>query len=230
MAFIEELAQKLELELINSELYEQAFTHKSLAKGNEHIAHNERLEYLGDAVLGLVVADYLFRMFPNDDEGQLSRKRASLVNESTLSRIAEHFDLASYLRAHHSQVLEDLQTNPRILASLFESIIGAMFIDLGFLKTRDWIEKVYVSIVKLSFDDHDYQDDYKTRFQELIQSRLKVTPVYTTIESTGPDHQRMFTVSVSVDGEVFGEGQGLSKKLAAQEAAKAALKKEETHG
>lgn len=230
MAFIDELSQKLDLELTSVDLYQQAFTHKSLAKGNEHIAHNERLEYLGDAVLGLVVADYLFRMFPEDDEGHLSRKRASLVNESTLSRIAEHFDLASYLRAHHSQALEDLQTNPRIMASLFEAIVGAMFIDLGFAKTRDWIEKVYVLIVKLSFDDHDYQDDYKTRFQELVQSRLKVTPVYTTVESTGPDHQRVFTVSVSVDGEVFGEGQGSSKKIAAQEAAKAALKKEEAHG
>lgn len=230
MNFIEELSRTLDIELQSPHLYEQAFTHKSLAKGNENLEHNERLEYLGDAVLGLVIADFLYRMFSRDDEGNLSRKRASLVNESILSKIAEHFELAKHLRAHHSQTLMDLKNNPRITASLFEAVVGAMFIDLGFLKTRDWVEKVYVTVVQVSFDDHDYQDDYKTRFQELIQSRHKITPIYETVESTGPDHQKIFTVSVSVDGHVLGEGQGPSKKIAAQEAAKSALEKEEDNG
>lgn len=229
MAFIEQLSQILDIEVQNERLFTQAFTHKSLAKDNDAIEHNERLEYLGDAVLGVVIADLLFRMFDTDDEGSLSRKRASLVNEATLSRIADHYNLAQFLRVHHSQTLADLQHNPRITSSLFEAVVGAMYIDLGFLKTRDWVEKVYVSVAQLSFDDHDYQDDYKTRYQESIQSRYKITPVYETVETTGPDHQRLFTVRVSVDGAITGEGQGASKKIAAQEAAKQALEKEESH-
>jgi len=230
MPLIDQLSQILDIEVQNQRLFEQAFTHKSLAKDNENIEHNERLEYLGDAVLGLIIADLLYRMFSDDDEGNLSRKRASLVNESTLSRISEHFNLAQFLRVHHSQSQADLQTNPRITSSLLEAVVGAMYIDLGFLKTRDWVEKVYVSVVQLSFDDHDYQDDYKTRYQELVQSRLKITPTYETKESTGPDHQRLFTVTVSVDGKVTGEGQGTSKKIAAQEAAKSAFENEENDG
>lgn len=227
MAFTEQLSQILDIEIQNERLFQQAFTHKSLSKGNDDIEHNERLEYLGDAILGLIIADLLYRMFTDDDEGSLSRKRASLVNESTLSRIAEHYNLAQFLRVHHSQSLGDLQANPRITSSLFEAVVGALYIDLGFLKTRDWVEKVYVSVLKMSFDDHDYQEDYKTRYQEIVQSEQKVTPIYETVETTGPDHQRWFTVRVSVDGQVRGEGQGASKKLAAQEAAKKALEKED---
>lgn len=230
MPLTDELTQILDIEIQNERLFTQVFNHKSLAKDNENIEHNERLEYLGDAVLGLVIADLLYRMFSNDDEGSLSRKRASLVNESTLSRIADHFQLSKYLKVHHSQALADLQHNQRITASLFEALIGAMYIDLGFLKTRDWIEKVYISVMQMSFDDHDYQDDYKTRYQELIQSKYKVTPVYETVETTGPDHQRSFTVTVSVDNLLKGEGRGPSKKIAAQEAAKSALRAEGNDG
>ncbi|MCC6137693.1 MAG: ribonuclease III [Bdellovibrionaceae bacterium] len=229
MGFIELLAEKLEIEIHNPALFEQAFNHKSLSKGNDSVDHNERLEYLGDAVLGLVVADVLYRAFPQDDEGNLSRKRASLVNETALSRISDHFGLSENLRAHNSHSLEELQHNPRITASLFEAVVGAMYIDLGYQKTHAWVEKVMLKVIGIDFDDHDFSSDYKSRFQELLQSKQKITPVYETIESTGPDHQRSFTVIVSVDGQVHGEGQGPSKKIAAQEAAKNALAKEESH-
>lgn len=230
MSFIDVLSQKLEIEIHSPSLFEQAFNHKSLSKNNDTIEHNERLEYLGDAVLGLVVAEVLYRFFPDDDEGNLSRKRASLVNESALSKISEHFGLSEYLRAHHSQSLEELQHNPRIMASLFEAVVGALYLDQGYQKTHAWIEKVMLAVIGIDFDDHDFSSDYKSRFQELVQSKQKITPIYETVESTGPDHQRLFTVIVSVDGKVLGEGQGPSKKIAAQEAAKNALAKEENNG
>lgn len=229
MSFIETLSKKLNIEVQNTALFEQAFTHKSLSKGNEVIEQNERLEYLGDAILGLVIADILYRRFPQDDEGNLSRKRASLVNENTLSKISNHFELSQYLRAHHSQSLVELKNNPRIAASLFEAVVGSLFIELGFEKVRQWIENVFDSVIEATFEDHDFSSDYKTRFQEWIQSKYKVTPVYETIESAGPDHQRLFTVIVSVDNKVCGQGQGASKKNAAQQAAKNALEKEESH-
>lgn len=227
MTFIEDVSRELNIEINNHSLFEQAFIHKSLAKSGELIDHNERLEYLGDAVVGLVVADILYRLFPSDDEGSLSRKRASLVNESTLSRISNHFKLTRFLKVHSSQSLAELQSNPRISASLFEAVVGALFIDLGFEKTSLWVEHVFKNIVHISFEEHDFTNDFKTRFQELIQSKSKITPTYETIETAGPDHLRMFTVTVSVDGQVRGQGQGLSKKLAAQEAARNALEKED---
>ncbi len=230
MSFIETLTKKINIPVRNTELFEQAFTHKSLSKGKEPAFNNERLEYLGDAVLGLVSAHLLYRLFPDDDEGSLSRKRASLVNEATLSQISDHFGLSEFLRAHHSQSLEDLRANPRITSSLFEALVGAFYLDSGFETTQSWLETVFVDFVKVSFDEHDYSHDYKTRFQELIQSKYKVTPFYETIESTGPDHLKHFTVTVSVEGRVFGQGVGTSKKMAAQEAAKKALEIEEKNG
>jgi ribonuclease III len=223
MSFIETLSNRLGIQITNPALFEQAITHKSVVKSAADAPHNERLEYLGDAVVGLVVADILFRLYPNDDEGNLSRKRASLVNETTLSKVAVHFGLSEFLRAHHSQPLEELQSNPRILASLFEAIVGAMYLDTGFAKTTVWLKGVYTDVVPVSFTEHDFSSDYKTRFQELIQSQYKTTPIYETTEVSGPDHHRLFTVTVNVAGKVYGSGQGLSKKIAAQEAAKMAL-------
>lgn len=227
MSFVAELQQQLQITIHDQALFEQTFTHKSLSKGDEAILNNERLEFLGDAVLGMVTANLLYRLFPQEDEGSLSRKRASLVNESALSQVAQHFDLSRHLKAHHSQSLEDLKNNPRITSSLFEAVIGALFLDSGFEFTQKWVESALTKSGVLSFDNHDYTNDYKTRFQELIQSKYKITPIYETVESSGPDHLRQFTVTVSVDGRVMAQGTGASKKIAAQNAAQKALELED---
>ncbi|MCB9073645.1 MAG: ribonuclease III [Bdellovibrionaceae bacterium] len=225
MEFISTLSQRLGIALQESPLYEQAMTHKSVSKDSAETLNNERLEYLGDAVIGLVVADILYKFFPLDDEGNLSRKRASLVNETTLSKVAAHFGLQDFLRVHHSQSLEDFKSNARITASLFEALVGALYLEIGFMETFQWLHHVYENVVTVSFSEHDFSSDYKTRFQEKIQSQFKVTPRYETTEVSGPDHQRLFTVTVTVNGVVYGTGQGLSKKNAAQEAAKMALER-----
>lgn len=230
MSLKEQLEKQLQISIKNEILFIQAFTHKSLSKGDESILNNERLEFLGDAVLGVVTAHLLYQFFPHEDEGFLSRKRASLVNESTLSQVASFLNLSVHLKAHHSQSLEEFKVNPRITSSLFEAVIGAIYLDSGFAFAQQWIEDVLKRSGVLSLDQNEYDHDYKTRYQELIQSKYKITPVYEMLESSGPDHLRQFTVTVSVDGVVVAQGTGTSKKVAAQNAAQKALEIEEQNG
>jgi len=227
MTLKNQLEQQLQISILNEDLFAQVFTHKSLSKGDESVLNNERLEFLGDAVIGVITAQLLYRLFPNEDEGSLSRKRASLVNETALSQVACFFNLTQHLKAHHSQSLEDLKNNPRIASSLFEALVGALFTESGFEFTQRWVEDALTKSGILNFESHDYMSDFKTRFQELIQSKHKVTPIYETIHINGPDHAREFTVTVSVNGQVKAQGSGASKKIAAQNAAQKALEQEE---
>jgi len=199
-----------------------ALTHKSFDRDGEN---NERLEFIGDAVIDCVVADILFDQYPDDDEGNLSRKRAALVNEDSLYNLAVRLKLDEFLQVSGGEAEALLRTNKRLLAGSLEAVIGAIYKDAGFAAAYEWVKNLYVQGGIVDFSQYDFEKDYKTRFQEIIQDKHKITPVYKLLAISGPDHQKTFSVQVLVGDEVFGEGSGESKKVAAQLAAQAALKR-----
>ncbi len=229
MEWLNALQTQIAYQARNTALLMQAMTHKSFIKRNpkHEVGNNERLEFLGDAVVDLVIADELYKMFPGDNEGSLSRKRASLVNEDTL------YNLAMRLKIDEFMLVDDdserggasLRSSRRLLSGALEAVIGAIYEDQGFEAASQWIRQLYRDEGFYRFNDHDFEKDYKTRFQEKIQEKLKVTPIYRTVGISGPDHQKLFQVEVLVSGEVYGLGQGESKKIAEQVAAENALKR-----
>lgn len=198
-----------------------ALTHKSFAATQQ----NERLEFLGDAVLGLVLAEILMVEFPEDPEGQLSKKRASLVNETHLAEIAIGLELGSYMVLGKSELVSSGHAKPRLLASAFEAVLGAIYLEGGIAATKECIEKLF----RPSLDTFEGQTlpvvDYKTTLQEIVQGVHKKAPTYDVLDETGPSHARQFTVSVNLGLEVLAEASGPSKKSAEQAAAKLALEK-----
>ena len=211
------------------ELFELALTHKSFSNeqsGGAATVHtdNERLEFLGDAVLDLALSDALMRRFSNDPEGSLSKKRASLVNEDTLSRIALELKLDSAIRVGRGEAKTGGQTKPRILASTVEALLGAVFVDAGFNAALAVVERIFASrLGDLETATVDYQLDFKTRLQERSQELHKNTPTYHVETEDGPDHIKTFKVSVRLEGATLATGQGRSKKAAEQDAARQAL-------
>lgn len=213
----------------NPDLLQLALTHKSYA--NEQASgvssvhsDNERLEFLGDAVLDLALSECLMRRFPNDSEGALSKKRASLVNEETLSLIARELQLETLIRLGKGETKTGGLQKPRILASSLEAVLGAVFLDGGYAHALTAVEKVFDGrLVELSQSQLDFRLDYKTRLQERAQEVKKATPTYQVESETGPDHDKVFEVSVRLDGQVLATGTGRSKKAAEQDAARKAL-------
>jgi ribonuclease-3 len=213
------------------ELLSLALTHKSFAYEqnggvNSTRANNERLEFLGDAVLDLALGDLLMRAFPDDTEGALSKKRASLVNEETLARLALGLKLEELVRLGKGETKTGGLFKPRILASGLEAVFGAIFLDAGFTGALDVVARLFEPLVtELAVSTVDYQLDFKTRLQEMIQEKRRATPTYRIETESGPDHDKTFEVSVWVAGEVLGYGTGKSKKAAEQDAARQALEK-----
>lgn len=209
------------------ELLDQALTHKSFvneSKG-EHVHHNEVLEFMGDSVLGLVVSQLLIEKFPNDDEGRLSKKRASLVNEKNLSELARDLGLELRLRLGKGERSSGVMRNPRILASTFEAIIGAIHLDSDFNTISQILRSLFNPMIDARDWVEDFELDYKTRLQELVQEKYSETPFYKLQEEVGPEHNKRFEVQVRVSGRVLGLGWGTSKKIAEQTAAKMALER-----
>jgi ribonuclease-3 len=210
-------------------LLELALTHKSYANeksgGVSNVSSdNERLEYLGDAVLDLALSELLMSRFTNDSEGALSKKRASLVNEETLATIARELKLDQLIRLGKGEIKTGGLQKPRILASSFEALLGAVFTDGGYGEARKTIESLFASRLEaLKLAPVDYHLDFKTRLQEKVQEKMRATPTYHVESETGPDHDKHFEVSVRAEGQVLGNGQGKSKKAAEQEAARKAL-------
>ena len=203
----------------------QAFCHKSYHKENPEFDHNEVLEFLGDAVLDLVISDILMERFKDDQEGSLSRKRASVVNEDRLDEIARACKMDQFILIGEREANNNLRANPRIVASVFEAVVGAIYKDSGFQVVDQWIRDRFKDVMNQAFSEHDFEKDYKTRFQEWVQETYKKTPRYQLIGQTGPDHAREFTMEVFIGEESWGQASGASKKTAAQNAAKQALKK-----
>ncbi|MBX9768254.1 MAG: ribonuclease III [Bdellovibrionales bacterium] len=204
--------------------YELALTHKSFKNENAHVSgDNERLEFLGDAVLSLVLSDELMTRFPEATEGVLSRLRASLVNENSLFTIANQIELAQFLRLGRGEVQSGGTQKPRLLASAVEALIGAVYSDGGYEKARISVlhlfrDKLNDPSLLTSFDM-----DFKTRLQELWQKKTGQVPKYTLIAEIGPEHDKSFEFEVTLNNEVTTRGIGKSKKLAEQDAAKKSL-------
>ncbi|MCB0364549.1 MAG: ribonuclease III [Bdellovibrionaceae bacterium] len=219
------LQEKLGHRFQNESLLVQALTHKSFhnENGESSPGHNERLEFLGDAVLDLVLSDLLMQRFPELPEGDLSKIRASFVNEAVLAQMAQEFGLDQYMRLGRGEILTGGAAKPRILASALEAIIGAYYQDAGFQPSYEWISQLFGSrIDNLDLSLH-FATDYKTRLQELVQERHKEAPRYAVTKSEGPDHEKTFYVDVRIGERVVASGQGRSKKSAEQEAARVAL-------
>ncbi len=201
-------------------LIKKALTHSSY--GNEHsVECNERMEFLGDSVLSLAVSRYIFDKFPNLPEGRLSKIRASVVCEQTLALCAEKMDFGKHILLGHGEALAGGKHRPSILSDAFESVIAAIYLDGGFEKAREWIlSQLEEEICRAS--EKDNFNDFKTVLQEKTQSMGLGIPVYTVVDSKGPDHAKTFTVSVHF-GDIFLSAEGRSKKSAESAAAKSAL-------
>lgn len=229
MLLIDKLQTYINYTAKNPVLLQTALTHKSYTKSKfanpDCRENNEKLEFIGDAVLDLVVADRLHRLFPQDNEGNLSRKRASIVNEDSLYNLAMILKIDECLLLGEGEDLQGMRYNKRLLASALEAIIGAIYLDQGYEAAHHWLSETFSHYMNEQFSEHDFLKDFKTRFQELAQEKWKATPVYDVRDVGGPDHQKRFYAQVKVKNEVMGEGFGESKKVAAQMAAEAALQR-----
>ena len=226
MAEQNELQKRLGFVFQQPDLLTQALTHSSYANENQGIApaSNERLEFLGDAILGLIVAENLFRDFPSMSEGEMTRLRSILVKQDTLARVAESIGLGNYLYLGKGEEASGGREKPANLARALEALIAAVFLDQGSRIT----EQLVLDILDAELLRTLYQGaiiDYKSQLQELLQAKTQQTPIYSLIETQGPDHDKNFTVEVRIGNDVLATGIGRSKKKAETEAARIALEK-----
>ena len=209
----------------NKNLLIQAFCHRSYLNENSKIAaeHNERLEFLGDAVLELIVTEYLYNKYPKKPEGELTNWRASLVNTKILSETSRELGLNSFILLSKGEIKEMGELRQSTLANTFEALIGAMYLDFGYDKCYTFIEKNLIKklprIIKLGLNK-----DAKSYFQERAQSEESITPVYKSLKEWGPDHKKTFKIGVFLKNRLVAEGEGYSKQEGEENAAKNALK------
>ncbi len=215
-----QLEKKLDYSFKDKQLIIEALTHKSYKKPY----NNERLEFLGDAVLDLIVGEYLFSKFPESNEGVLSKIRASLVNESGFTKLAKELELGKYIYLSLAEENNQGREKSSLLSNAFEAVMGAIYLEAGLEKSREiavrLLEKCHPKI-----DLDTLSKDYKTALQELTQATHGVTPTYEMIGSSGPDHKKEFEIAVTLDGETISTARGKSKKEAQQKAAEIALTK-----
>ena len=218
------LESKLGYHFQNPTLLEHALTHSSYA--NEHhlgsISSNERLEFLGDSVLGMIVADYLYRTFPNLPEGDLTRMRANLVCENSLVLVAKALDLGRYLKLGKGENACGGRSRPSILADAVEALLAAVFLDGGLTYDRDIIQRFILDHMD---QVNQASRDHKTYLQELVQRKSGQVLTYQLVDASGPDHNKTFTMRVLLNGNSIGQGSGHSKKEAEQAAANAAIQR-----
>jgi ribonuclease-3 len=205
-------------------LLQQALVHRSYLNENPalHLVSNERLEFLGDAVLGFVVANELYSRFPDFSEGELTKLRAALVRGETLTRIALSLQLGDYLYLGHGEEESGGRSRSRNLSCTLEAVIGVVFLDGGLDVAESFILEMLRGELEGVIEDK-FAADYKSRLQQIIQSERKITPVYRTIEEVGPDHAKTFTVEVLAGDIILGRGSGRSKRAAEVDAARHAL-------
>jgi ribonuclease III len=211
----------------NARLLEEALTHKSYVNEQRPAAssHNERLEFLGDAVLSLVMSEQLTVLLPHSSEGALSKHKARLVSEPMLADVARRLNLGSCLRLGRGEELSRGREKDSLLADAVEAVIAAVHLDGGLESSRRVVARLFQpELSHVATERHrPGEDDYKTQVQEWCQRRFDSLPSYTVVRESGPDHDKLFEVEVSVNGEVVGRGMGRSKKEAEQSAAKQAL-------
>jgi len=224
MKSVSDFAAQIGINFNQPKLLEQAFIHRSYL--NEHrdyeLEHNERLEFLGDAVLELVVTDYLFGKYPERSEGELTSFRAALVNTVTLSETADALKLNDYLLLSKGEARDNGRARQAILADTFEAVIGAIYLDQGYASARDFIARQLFGKTEEIVKKNLWQDP-KSVFQEKAQENMSITPSYQVMKAVGPDHNKRFTIGLYLANELVAEGEGHSKQEAEQEAAQKGL-------
>lgn len=217
-----DIQQRIAYQFSDTELLERALTHKSYANENRVPYHNERMEFLGDAVLNLVVSEYLMKTCPDSTEGDLSRLRAAVVSEPALAAIAREIGLGRYILLGRGEEQTGGRDKGSLLANCLEALIASIYLDTGKESADAFVIRFFGSIIQKVCTSRGTLD-HKTELQELCQERLKQLPEYKVVSESGPDHQKQFKVEVWIKGHVSGRGIGRSKKEAEQRAAKEAI-------
>lgn len=218
------LEKKLGLSFKNKKLLIQSFVHRSYLNENPSFGseQNERLEFLGDAVLELVVTEYLYKEYPKKTEGELTNWRAALVNAKMLSLVAEELEFNNFLLLSRGETKELGKARQYILSNTFEAFVGAIYLDSGYDLADKFITEYLLKKLPEIIQKKLYQDA-KSHFQEQAQEKTGITPAYKVVKESGPDHKKKFIVAVFLNEDLVAEGQGYSKQEAEEEAAKAAL-------
>lgn len=227
-SYLEDLQNVLNYRFNDPGLLLQALVHRSFVHENPHMEQkdNERLEFLGDAVLGLCISHLLLMSFPEYNEGDLSRLRSSIVNERELARLAFEMNLGSYLQLGKGEEMTGGRQKSSLLADSLEALLAAIYLDGGMEPAREVVKRLFHAYLDPEHMDHPLKTldkDYKTQLQELTQARFKLTPIYALEAEQGPDHDKTFFMSVTLGGKVLSHGSGKSKKEAQQEAAQKAI-------
>ncbi len=201
------------------ELLNLAFCHRSYAnEQSTETANNERLEFLGDSVLGLIVSEYLVENLPDQQEGILAKIKSFVVSEGSLSAIAKHLKIDNFILIGKGEEYSGGRSKKAILADALEAVIGAYFLDSGFLNCKKFVLSFIVPEIQKVIENR-HRKDYKTLLQEYVQKRYKTYPKYSLVKKTGPDHDKMFWIEVKILDKTYGPGQGKNKKEAEQDAA-----------
>ncbi len=218
------LEANLGIKFNNQDLLKQSFTHRSYLNENPFwpLFHNERLEFLGDAVLEIIVTEYLYHQFPETPEGQLTNFRAALVNSLNLSETADSLRFNDFILLSKGESKESGRSRQYILANTFEAFIGAFYLDQKYDAVKSFLEKNLLSQIKTIISTGKYKDA-KSLFQEKAQEKIGITPSYQVLEECGPDHNKTFVVGLFLQDKLIAKGQGPSKQLAETEAAQNAL-------
>ncbi len=219
-----QLEKRLNFKFKNKNLLTQAFCHRSYLNENPKFCfeHNERLEFLGDAVLELVITDYIYQKYPKKSEGDLTNWRAALVNSKMLAKIAQNLDLNGFLLLSRGETKETGKARQYILANTMEALIGALYLDQGYEACQKFIQKYLTKELPHIIEAGLYKDA-KSLFQEQSQERVGITPTYQVLKEWGPDHARHFVIGVFLNKELVAEGEGSSKQEAEEAAAKKGL-------
>jgi ribonuclease-3 len=219
------VAARLGLPVRDLDLLDQALVHSSWLHEHPDAArgHNERLEFLGDAVVNLAISEALFTRHPADDEGLLSARRATIVSTPGLARLGASIDLGADLLLGEGEDQRGGRTRPSLLASAFEAVVGALYLDLGYAATRDWLQALAADALEAAAAAPATLKSPKSRLQELTQRRTGARPEYRLVRAVGPDHEKIFRVEVAVEGRIVGVGEGSSRRIAETAAAAAAL-------
>ncbi len=216
-----ELSEKLGHRFNHLNLLAEAFRHSSYVNeiGELDLQDNERLEFLGDAVLDLAISHILMEMYPEAREGDLSKFRASVVNEKTLYQFARVLELGDFIHLGKGEELTGGREKPSILANTVEALLGALYLDAGFVRTRDIIREWFMPVLE-RIDSEEEVDDFKSLLQEYTQANFKTRPEYFLVKERGPAHEKTFRVALRLNGDILAEAEGRSKKEAEQKAAK----------
>lgn len=223
---LNEVESRIKVIFKDKNLLQKALTHRSYLNENKdyNLPHNERLEFLGDAVLELLVTEFLFNKYPEEAEGILTSVRSAAVKTETLAEQSRNLGYGEYLLMSHGEEITGGRDRDYILANTFEAMLGAMYLDQGIDICRDFLEREHFPMVKDIMEGKSYVDN-KSKLQELAQEQYKLTPYYELMGEDGPDHDKEFTMGVKIGDKLYGTGKGKNKQTAEQEAADAAYNK-----